>query len=224
MKRIVIFCFLVCLISFNTLSQQFLTNLCDSSILSKEEFKKCKIDSVWTQDIVIKTNYISAVKTELLPKYKVQRQKIKMPKHLKELVIQIKHIYDTTLDHKLRIWENEMDMNQKYVQPKAYISSMLSFRLFKFYPDLYAILLNDIHLNLKPITSAAQIEKVKELLERIIKKMPANLYEELVRTTAEFQADKFKLTNGLPMELFQGKRQDAYIVSCDIINFLIWTE
>jgi len=224
MKRTLIISCLLCLVSFNTLSQQFLTNICDSAILSKEELKKCKIDSVWTQDIVIKTNYISAFKTELLPKYKVQRQKIQMPKGLKELVKQIKHIYDTTLDHKLKIWENEMDINQKYVQPKAYISSLLALRLFKFYPDVYAILINDIHLNLKPKTNSAQIEKVKELLERIIKKIPADLYQKLIRTTAEIQADKLKLTNGLPIELFQGRGQDAYVVSCNIINFLIWTE
>ena len=117
-----------------------------------------------------------------------------------------------------------MDMNQKYVQPKAYISSLLSFRLFNFYPDVYAILLNDFHLNLKPKTSSAQIENFRELLTRIIKKMPTDLYHEVLKITTEFQTDKSKLTNGLPIEPFQGNRQDAYIVSCNIINFLIWSE
>ena len=224
MKHIAFFIFSICLLSFNTLSQQFLTNLCDSTILNKEEFKKCKIDSVWTQDIIIRANYISAFKTELLPKYKVKRRKIQMSQDLKVLVKQIKHVYDSTLNYKLAIWENDMDINQKYVQPKSYISSLLSFRLFKFYPDVYAILLNDIHLNLKPKTSSAQIENFRDLTTRIIKKMPTDLYQEILKITTEFQVDKFKLTNGLPMEPFQGDRQDAYFVSCNIINFLMWTE
>jgi hypothetical protein len=224
MRRLVIFIFLACLLSVNTLSQQLSLNSCDSTILNKEEFEKCKIDSVWTKDIIIKMNYISSLKTGLLPKYKVQRLKIHMPQDLKVLVKQIRHLYDSTLNHKLAIWEKEIDMNQKYVQPKAYISTLLSFRLFKFYPDVYAILLNDIHLNLKPKTSSAQIENFRELFVRIITKMPKDLYQEILKITTEFHADKLKLTNELPLEMFQGNRQDPYIISCNIINFLIWTE
>ena len=89
MKHIIILIFLVFVLYISTFSQQFLTNLCDSTILNKEEFEKCKIDSIWINDIVIKTNYISALKTELLPKYKVQRQKIQLPKDLKVLVKQM---------------------------------------------------------------------------------------------------------------------------------------
>lgn len=159
-----------------------------------------------------------------MPKYKVKRHNIQMTQELRMLVKQIKHVYDSTLNHKLTVWEKDMDMNQKYVQPKAYISSLLSFRFFIFYPDVYAILLNDTHLILKPKTSYAQIENFRELLAGIIRKMPTDLYQEIRKITNEFQADKFKVTNGLIMEQFQGNSQDADIVSCNIINFLMWTE
>jgi len=224
MKHRVIFTFLICLFSTRALTQQFLPNMCDSTVLTKEEFEKCKADSVWTRDIAIKTNYISVLKTELFPKYKLKRQKIQMLDDLRVLVKQFKYVYDSTLNHKLTIWEKEMDENQRYVQPKAYISSLLSFQLFKLYPDVYAILLNDIHLKLKPKSSSAHIENNRELLERIIKKIPPDLYQELIKITTEFQADKFKLTKGISIELFQGVKPDAYTVSCNIINFLLWTE
>ena len=220
----VIFLFIVTILSVSTFSQQFLLNVCDSSILTKEEYEKCKIDSVWTNDIIVKTNYISVFKTELLPKYKLQRQKIQMPKDLEALIKRIKYVYDSTLNHKLNVWEKEMDMNQKYIQPKAYISSLLSFQLFKFYPDVYAILLNDIHLKLRPQSSTNHIKNNRELLERINKKIPAGLYRELLKIATEFQVDKFKLTKGSTIELFQGVKPDAYTVSCNIINFLMWTE
>lgn len=224
MKQIVLFIFYLHLLSMNTASQQFLPNICDSIILTKEQFEKCKNDSIWSGDIVLKINYISSLKTELLPKYKLQRQKIQIPNDLRTLIKQIKRSYDSTLNHKLAVWENEMDKNQKYVQPKAYLSSLLSFQLFKFYPDVYAILLNDIHSKLNPKSSSAHIGNTRKLVDKIIKQIPATLYQELIKITTEFQTEKLKLKKDFPIELFQGDKPDAYIISYNILNFLMWTE
>ena len=158
-----------------TSGQEIISNICDSKLLTKQEYEKCKSDSVWTADIINKTNYIINLKTDLLPKYRLLRKELDIPIILQEALQQLKITYDTVLNNKLSIFQTEMDRNQKYVQPKAYLSSLLSFQFFKFYPDIYAILLNDIHLQLKPKTTSEQQKFYKLRFDEIINLIPNDL-------------------------------------------------
>jgi len=137
----------------DTYGQDIITNTCDSTFLTKQEYERCKSDTAWTADILIKTNYIINLKTDLLPKYRVIRKGLTLSNELQSSLRHLKTAYDTVLNKKVSTFHTDMDRNQKYVQPKAYISSLLSLQIFRFYPDIYAILLNDIHLMLTPKTT-----------------------------------------------------------------------
>ncbi|RYG21912.1 MAG: hypothetical protein EOO07_01360 [Chitinophagaceae bacterium] len=117
-----------------------------------------------------------------------------------------------------------MDKNQKFVQPKAYLSSILSFQLFKLYPDVYAILLNDIHLQLIPKTTINQQKTYSQLFDETIKHIPVELHEKLVKITAEFIKDQNKLTEQKIPALFQGSLPEEYRSKCNCLNFLLWTD
>jgi hypothetical protein len=204
--------------------QEIASNTCDSTILTKKEYEKCMSDTAWTADIIIKTNYIIKFKTFLLPKYRLIRRDLNIPATLQKSLQQLKLIYDTVLSKKLSLFQIEMDRNQKYVQPKAYISSLLSFQVFKFYPDIYAILLNEIHLDLRPKSTSEEQYLYKQIFDNTLKSIPVELYQKLSKITNELSIDNSKLSlQGFP-KLFHGLIPDNYRSQCDIINFLLWTE
>ncbi len=150
--------FLKLLILFNLFfvdcyGQKIIANTCDSTIMTKLEYEKCRRDTAWIADILINTNYIIDLKTRLLPKYRLIRENLIFTPALQQSLQQLKIIYDTVLNKKLLTFQADMDRYQQYVQPKAYLSSLLSFQVFRVFPDVYAILLNDIHLQLNPKTT-----------------------------------------------------------------------
>ena len=208
----------------DTYGQEIIQNTCDSILLTKKEFEKCKSDTAWTADILIKTNYIIKFKTDLLPKYRLIRRELYIPPTLQKLLLQLKIIYDTVSNKKLTVFQNEMDRNQKYLQPKAYLSSLLSFQIFKFYPDIYAMLLNDIHLQLTPKSTIEEQKMYEQLFSKTIKSIPVNLYQTLIKITNELTKDNHNLMEQGIIKLFQGSIQEGYRSQCDIMDFLLWAE
>ncbi len=203
--------------------QNFAPNSCDSTILTPLEFKKCKVDSVWNKDITIYINYIVNLKTDLLPKYRTIRKELVLPSELQSSLRLLKFTYDTVLYRKLSTFQSEMDKNQKYVQPKAYIASLLSLQTLCFYPDSYAILLNPIHLSLSPKTTARKLENYNTLVDKVFKTIPPDLYQQLVAITTSFATDNDILKKeGFP-SWFKGVLNQADITKYSIINFLLWT-
>jgi hypothetical protein len=192
--------------------------------LTKKEYEKCKSDTAWNGDILIKTNYIIKFKTSLLPKYRLIRRDLNIPATLEKSLEQLKIIYDTVLNKKLSLFQTEMDRNQKYVQPKAYLSSLLSFQILRFYPDIYAILLNDIHLQLKPKSTSEEQKMYKQLFDKIIQSIPVELHQKLIKITREMGTDNKMLMEQVVPKLFQGSIQEGYRSQCEIINFLLWKE
>ena len=209
---------------FYSFGQNILSNNCDSAILTEKELLKCRIDSVYIEDIFVRTNFISAFKTQLLPKYKPIRTSLSIPGELMLEVREFKKIYDSVLNQKVTLFEKEMDRNQLYVQPKAYINSILAFQLFKFFPDVYAILLNEIHLELKPRTTHQNFQKYKGMFEKMIQSIPPTLYQKLSEVTTKMQAEQARLPQKGMMWLFQGSIPEGYRQQCNIVNFLLWTE
>jgi hypothetical protein len=137
---------------------------------------------------------------------------------------QLKAAYDTVLNAKLSTFINEMDKNQKFVQPKAYLSSLLSLQTFKFYPDVYAILLNDIHLQLSPKTSISNLNFYIELVDKISKSIQPDLFKRLELITTSFLADNDNLKKSGFSPLFQGTQSQEDKKKYEITNFLLWTE
>ena len=208
----------------DTYGQEIVANTCDSTFLTKKEYEKCKSDTAWTADILIKTNYIIEFKTAVLPKYRLIRRDLNIPLTLQKSLQQLKIIYDTVLIKKLSQFQTEMDRNQKYVQPKAYLSSLLSFQMLTFYPDIYAILLNDIHLQLKPKSTSEEQKLYKQLFDKTVKSISLDLYRKLIKITNKLSIDNNKLMEKGITKMFQGSIQEGYRNQCDIINFLLWTE
>lgn len=203
--------------------QAIINNTCDSTLLTVKEYQKCMVDSVYSIDILNKTNYIINFKTDLLPKYRVIRKSLSLPPTLQQSLQNLKFVYDTVLDQKLSRITTDMDKNQYYVQPKAYLSALLSLQIFKFYPDIHAILLNDIHLHLQPKTTRKAQKAYKQYLEDTLNAIPKDLHQELVKITDELAADNSILMQQGVNQLFQGHTQDEYRQQCNIINFLLWT-
>lgn len=204
--------------------QSFVANSCDSTKLTKEEFKKCLADTAWNADIIIATNYITNLKTDLLPKYRKLRRELKLSNELQNSLRHLKATYNTVLNAKLSTFISEIDKNQKYVQPKAYLSSLLSLQTFKFYPDVYAILLNDIHLQLSPKTSVSDLNMYKKLVDKISKSIQPDLFKRLELITTSFLAGNDQLKKNGFSPLFQGTQIQEDKKKYQIINFLLWTE
>jgi len=211
-------------IAICSFGQKILPNTCDNTILSEEELRKCTLDSVWLTDISMKVNYITAVKTQLLPKYRSIRNSISMPEDLLQLVRELKKVYDSVLNTKTDQYEKDMDKNQLYVQPKAYIHSLLSFQLFKFYPDVYAILLNPIHLQLRPKTSHQEFERYQRMFDKVVHSIPGELDEKLSAITSQMSEEESRLPQHEMMWPLQAKIPSEYRKKCDIVGFLMWTE
>jgi len=101
---------LICLTSsFRGKSQTLASNYCDSSVLTEPEYEKCKGDTIFNKDIVVRTNYIVFLKTELLPKYREQRKALILPDEVKMHIKALKTIYDSTTNYKLQRLTLEMD-------------------------------------------------------------------------------------------------------------------
>jgi hypothetical protein len=210
------------LVALSGYGQEIISNTCDSNILSKEEYEKCIRDSAWKSDINIKINYITNLKTSLLPKYRIIRKDLIIPAELKEHLQQLRIAYDTVWDKKITMLQIESDRNLKYIQPKAYISSLLSFHVFKFYPDIYAVLLNDIQLSLIPRTTKKEQDSYKELFDKSLKAIPKDLYEKLIITTENFEKENAELMKDGYRKIFQGTIEEDYRKQCHVINFLLW--
>lgn len=207
----------------DALSQNIIENTCDSTILTRKEYERCKSDTAWKHDIIPKVNYIVSLKTELLPKYRIARNDFNLPKPLQESLKQFKKTYDTVLNKKLLTYEADMDENQQYVRPKAYISSLLSLQLLKIYPDIYAVLLNDVHLALRPKTTQEELKAYKSQVDNIIKSIPSDLYKQLVEISNSIDAGMSTLSKGEVIRLFRGSIDDDYRSQCNVVNFLLWT-
>ncbi|HEY1019104.1 MAG TPA: hypothetical protein VGE25_08910 [Sediminibacterium sp.] len=221
---LIILIFLITINCVYSYGQSFVRNSCDSTILTKEELEKCLADTAWNANLVIATNYITNLKTDLLPKYRKIRKELRLSTELQNSLQQLKITYDTVLNAKLSMYFMEMDKNQKYLQPKAYLSSLASLQTFKFFPDIYAVLLNEIHLQLSPKTSILDLKTYQNLIDKILKSIKPDLYKRLEIIATSFLADNENLEKNGFSPLFQGTQSQEDNKRYQIVNFLLWTE
>lgn len=212
------------MVSTSAMAQTLAINKCDASFLTEKELAKCKIDSVWSGDILFKVNYISALKTELLPKYRLRRKSLRVTAELDSLLVGLKTHYDSVFQARRAGLELSMDKNQLFVQPKAYISSLLSFQLFAFYPDVYAVMLNPIHLQMRPVTSQQNLHKFQEEVNNVARSIPAALFKQIETIASEMKKEKFLLSQGYVVEIFRGMPEDQESIQNDVVNFLLWSK
>jgi hypothetical protein len=223
--RLITILIIICLTaSFHAQTQNLASNLCDSSVLTQQEYEICKADTIFNNDINVRTNYIIFLKTNLLPKYRIQRKALILPDDIKNDLKLLKIIYDSTVAFKLQRMALEMDSNQKYVQPKAYLSSLLALEIFKFYPDVYAVLLNEIHLRLNPKTNGDQMKQIQRLVDKIASLITNSLKDKVQQITSALTKERKEFTKGYPLDLFQGNINDEKKEVYNIINFLLWTQ
>lgn len=205
-------------------SQVFDKNTCDSTILSKSEYLKCIQDSAWSYDIQPKVNYIVFTKTLLHPKYRILRKSIEIPQNISFDLNKLKSIYDSTLYYKIKIILKDLNRNLLYVQPQAYLSTMLSLENFKFYPEVYAILIADIHLMVTPKTTPNQLLDYKNLVEKIYSQLNPEYIQKIELISSNMRTEKINYTKGYFLEMFQGALSDTERKKYDLINFLLWKE
>ena len=195
---------------------------CDQKYLNKIELEKCLKDSLWTNDVKIKIDYIVSFKTILLPKFRHTRKMIKSKMKIDIKILILSNLYDSICEIKTNQYKKDTDKNNYFIQPKSYLSTVLSLELFKFYPDISAILLNPIHQKLKPITSIESRKLFEKIINELIEEITIEQFIEISTIVKKFQIEKMNLLNSLPIELFQNNINDETKLKYDVINFLIW--
>ena len=210
--------------SLQAQSQTLAFNHCDSAVLTRHEYEKCKGDTIFNSDILVRVNYITFLKTELLPKYRIQRQALIIPNDIRKDVKRLKSIYDSTVAFKVQRMAGEMDRNQNYVQPKAYVSSLLALETFKFYPDVYAVLLNEIHLSLNPKTSSDKMKQIEKLIHKVYASMNTLTKDKIHQIASALTKERKAFIKDYPLDMFQGDIGEEQRKRYNVINFLLWTE
>lgn len=213
---------IIALIFSNIIFSQ--NNNFDQNLLTKEEFEKCYKDSVWANDLIIRIEYISSLKTSLLPKYRRLRKQLKTTNEIDLKISKVKTLYDSVFVMKTNQYKNDSDKKSDFVKPKSYLSTVLSFELFKFYPDIYAILLNPIHLQLNPQTSIKDLNAFKKMIDELANEIPQKQYLEITEIVKKLRIEKQSLLNNRQLEPFQGIIKDEERLKYDVANFLIWKE
>lgn len=203
-------------------AQSLIPNTCDSLVLNQKELEKCRLDSFQTASIILCANFITSLKTEVLPKYRLQRRQLRLPENIEIKVIELRDLYDSVMNHKLQKFQIDFDKNQYRVQPKSYIVSSILWSVFRFYPDVYAMLLNPVHVNLLPKTSAENLEAYFIKCEELIAVLPPDLAVRLKAITGQLMRD-FKALNGnFKFFTFQGDIEESARANYAVLNFLIW--
>lgn len=225
MKLLKFFVCTFCAILYtNSYGQSLEDNTCDSAILTREELDKCIADKAFYADVFITTNYIIKFKTALLPKYRTIREELTVPDELITALQLLKITYDSVVNVKLPAFQAEMSKNQKHIQPKAYLASLIALENFRIYPDVYAILLNDIHLFLSPKTSKANLSYYNKLVDQVFNAIPNDLHQLLEEITTSLASENEKLKAEGFSPLFQGRPNQGDLKKYQIINFMIWKE
>ncbi|MBK8930118.1 MAG: hypothetical protein IPM72_10695 [Chitinophagaceae bacterium] len=108
--------------------------------------------------------------------------------------------------------------------PKHIYHPCFSSKKFTFYPDVYAILFNEVHLFLSPVTHIEDLKKYYLLFEKILKDISPHLYTAVANISNTFLAELAMLSGGNNLLLFQGNIPADYRMECNIINFLMQAE
>lgn len=201
-------------------AQDNTTYYCDKKYLNDEEYSKCLSDSAWKKDVLILTDYLSFLQKKLFPEFRAKRKSLIIPDSVGSALADLRKVYDSTLKIKLEVFKTDMYKNQKFVQPNAYISSTLILDLFYFYPDIYAVLLNPIHVELRPKTALNDLKQIELAIQKLLLRIPTELYSEIYQYSNAFE----KQRNEYPYALakFQGEIDTALKEKYAVVNFLLW--
>jgi hypothetical protein len=219
---IIIIVFLIT--SMEARSQSLASNTCDSTILTKVEYEKCLMDTMFNNDILARTNYAIFLKTQLLPKHRVVRKSLTLPRKLRDDLKQLKTFYEDGVNFLIITLSKEMDRMQKHVQPKAYISTLLALENFKIYPDVYAVLLNEIHSKYSLHNAYPKMRNSKELIDKIYASLDQTQRQHLESIANSITKERKNYTQHYWLDMFQGDIDEELRKRYNVLNFLIWTE
>jgi hypothetical protein len=205
-------------------SQSLASNICDRTILTKLEYEKCLMDTMFNNDIFARTNYAIFLKTQLLPKYRVVRKSMNLPRKLRDDLKQLKTFYENGVNFLIITLSKEMDRVQKHVQPKAYISTLLALENFKIYPDIYAVLLNEIHSKYSLHDAYPKMQDSKELIDKIYASLDQTQRQQLENIATSIAKERKNYTQHYSLDMFQGNIDEELRKRYNVLNFLIWME
>lgn len=220
--------FLVFALTFGCLNlaraQQLSRNICDSSILSADALRRCKMDSVFEQDIIIRINYQILLRTQILNSYRANNT-VTITDDLKGRIKALRKIYDSTLNHKRAVFLYDSERHSNYTQPKSYINSVLVLQEFAVYPDTYAILGNDMHLILNPKTDTNFFQPINEQIQTLYNALPYLLKTQLEQIVGNLEKERNVLSEALNhIRIFRGTVSDEERIKYNIIDYLLWIE
>lgn len=212
------------LTTFIAQSQQININNCDKLVLSDSEYERCLSDTAWGSDITIRINYISFLKTEVLPPIRKERKKLFLQDTLRNLIIELKDTYDSIYMKRFFSYREQMDKNQKFIQPKAYLSSILSFEVFFLYPDIYAVIINDPVANSNQSDYYLFVDRFYQKCLHAYSLLNEDIMKNLLIQTTKLEnhlSSKIEFKN---LTIFKNPIQGELENKLAVINYLIWTE
>ncbi|MEJ7694663.1 hypothetical protein [Daejeonella sp.] len=201
---------------------QLRDKVCDEKYLTAIELEKCQLDSVYVPDVQYKLNFIVSFKSNVLPKFRVIKRKLKLSEEVKSEINLLSRIYDSVLSVKSYRYEKDGDKNTLFIQPNSYLSTVLSMQIFKIYPDIYAVLLNPIHLQLNPKTSKPEIEDFENRVNQVYKKLSSEEILRLSNTVQNLKIERSLIPHAENAKLFQGQLDETAKLKYEIVNFLLW--
>jgi len=203
-------------------AQELTSYPCDKNILTDEAYEKCLSDSALKLNVFAVTNYIALLQKKIFPGFRINRKSLNIPVEVESDLAILRNMYDSTLKFKTGVIKEDMYKNQKYVQPYAYISSYLALEIFNLYPDIYAILLNPIHLVLRPKTNPDSLKLIETYTSKIFSALPADLYSEVLLYSKDLELKRKEFSYNVVM--FQGELEAAQKDKLNVLNFLLWTK
>ena len=209
---------------FNSKPQSIKSNFCDKSVLSDKEYERCLSDSAWDKDIIIKINYLSFLKTEVFPPFRKERKKLVIQDSIQVLIANLKRTYDSVFLNRFQLYRKQMDRNQQYVQPKAYLSSVLSFELFNFYPDIFSVVMNDPIQTGKNSEHQTFITNFYSKTDYLYSLLNEKIRADILLITSKLHQQRNSRKEFQKIDIFQGELPEILKNKFDILNYLIWIE
>ena len=142
-----------------------------------------------------------------------------LPRELEDSLQKLRLRYDSVLNHKTWVFLSGVDRNNLYLRPKAYLSSLLALEVFKFYPDVHAILLNTVHVDLEPKTTLKEWKEYAKMVDNVLKLIPSALYQRLEAVTTDLNEENELLRSKGFVLMFQGAISDEERANTGLLIF-----
>lgn len=222
--------FIVALISLDAcfLNAQIIVPPCpldSADFTSKTQRKMWGYDTLFTTDITHKINYLAALHRNFLPSHKSLKDSVKNRLDTENLAAlkRIDSFYYDRLGILRAAYLGENPGFNENLPVFAHLDYVVVFEIFRFYPDLYAILFNPVQGVSKKRTPYDERKSLLAAIEGLYAGTQQTLFREHGAAYRAFLDKLSKLQKKhFYYPMWQGSIEEAEREKYNRINFLIW--